>query len=130
MYCPRCRTEYREGVSECADCGAPLVAELPKVAEEAHDLELVTVLETEDSVALGLAKAALEEAGIEYLVSSNEELRQFIRGGFGMNPDQVPYQTCRIQVAAESEVEARALLEPLAHPDLSAAAEEPPDGEG
>ncbi|HSB13749.1 MAG TPA: DUF2007 domain-containing protein [Bryobacteraceae bacterium] len=106
------------------------MAELPKVAEEAHDLELVTVLETEDSVALGLAKAALEEAGIEYLVSSDEALRQLIRGGFGMSPDQAPYQTCRIQVAAETEAEARALLEPLAHPDPEAGAEEAPGDEG
>jgi hypothetical protein len=46
-----------------------------------------------------------------------------------MNPDQAPYQTCRIQVAAESEAEARALLDPLAHPDPSAGAEEPSDDE-
>lgn len=30
MYCPVCKTEYRAGFTECADCRAALVAELPK----------------------------------------------------------------------------------------------------
>jgi putative signal transducing protein len=130
VYCPQCHVEYRDGFSECTDCRVPLVAELPPAVVEEHDLRLVTVLETEGSVALRLAKAALEEAGIEYLVSSDEALRQFIRGGFGMSPDQAPYQTCRIQVAAEYEAEARALLEPLANPDPAVDAEAEPDDEG
>jgi hypothetical protein len=29
MWCPKCRSEYREGFSECADCGVALVAALP-----------------------------------------------------------------------------------------------------
>jgi hypothetical protein len=29
MWCPSCRTEYREGFSRCADCGADLVGALP-----------------------------------------------------------------------------------------------------
>lgn len=34
-WCPRCRTEYREGFTVCADCGEPLVPELP--AEKKQD---------------------------------------------------------------------------------------------
>ena len=30
MYCPVCKTEYRAGFTECADCHAMLVSELPK----------------------------------------------------------------------------------------------------
>jgi hypothetical protein len=30
MFCPNCKTEYREGFSRCSDCGADLVRELPK----------------------------------------------------------------------------------------------------
>jgi hypothetical protein len=30
MYCPVCKTEYRAGIRECADCHVMLVAELPK----------------------------------------------------------------------------------------------------
>lgn len=25
MYCPKCKTEYREGFKECSDCGVDLV---------------------------------------------------------------------------------------------------------
>ncbi len=33
MYCPKCRTEYREGFNTCADCEIALVEELPSAAE-------------------------------------------------------------------------------------------------
>ena len=29
MYCPKCRTQYVENITECADCKVPLVEELP-----------------------------------------------------------------------------------------------------
>ena len=29
MFCPKCRIEYREGFTVCADCGTPLVEKLP-----------------------------------------------------------------------------------------------------
>ena len=25
MWCPKCKTEYRDGITECADCGTQLV---------------------------------------------------------------------------------------------------------
>ena len=43
-WCPKCRTEYREGFTHCADCGAELVDELPELVVEmpaAADLEPV-----------------------------------------------------------------------------------------
>ena len=80
-----------------------------------HDLDFVTVFETGDSFALRLAKSALEEAGVEYLVTG-EDPRYIagIPGAFGLG--EIPLATkcsCRIQVASGSESEARGLLEPL-----------------
>jgi len=39
MWCPSCRTEYREGSTRCADCGAELVDELPAPVARIRDLE-------------------------------------------------------------------------------------------
>jgi len=109
MYCPQCLAEYREEFTECADCGVALVAgPLPQPARQ-PEVEFVTVLESSDSVALNLAKASLEEAGIEYLMASEESASALMGlayySGF-----------CRIQVTREDEKEARALLEPLQEP--------------
>jgi hypothetical protein len=79
-----------------------------------HPLDLVTVLETDDSFALTLAKSALEDAGIPYVVSGDDP--RYIPGfpgAFGVGA--IPSGKCSatIQVDRESEAEARALLEPL-----------------
>jgi hypothetical protein len=78
------------------------------------DLDLVTVLETTDTFALTLAKSALENAGIDYLVSGDDP--RYIAGFPGaFAVGETPLWKCSstIQVARESEAEARALLEPL-----------------
>ena len=116
MYCPQCRTEYRDGFLECTDCGVALVCSLPKKPQP-HTLDLVTVLQTGDSFALTLAKSALEDAGIEYVVSGGDP--RYIagfRGAFGVGAIPLGKCSCRVQVASESEPEARVLLEPLQEP--------------
>ena len=35
-WCPKCRTEYRDGYTVCTDCGEKLVAELPQLEEKAR----------------------------------------------------------------------------------------------
>ncbi len=34
MFCPKCRTEYKKGFTTCADCGIPLIDELPPLVEK------------------------------------------------------------------------------------------------
>jgi hypothetical protein len=67
MFCPQCMSEYREGVTKCADCGVPLVRQLP-VAEETPPGpnldEMTLVLRTYDEGELLMVKSLLEAAGI------------------------------------------------------------------
>ena len=41
-WCPNCKTEYREGFTHCADCGADLVPTLPDEAPEPETLDRPT----------------------------------------------------------------------------------------
>ena len=81
-------------------------------------MQMVTILETRDSFAAKLAKAALEDAGIEYMTS--EENHYFPPGFFGASGiGETPLwnRSCFIQVAPEREKGARALLECLESPE-------------
>ena len=42
-FCPNCRDEYRPGILKCADCHAPLVAELPDLYTPPHLVDDVPV---------------------------------------------------------------------------------------
>ncbi len=42
-FCPTCRSEYRPGIETCADCGTPLVEELPDLPKHrsGHEADVV-----------------------------------------------------------------------------------------
>lgn len=54
-WCPICKNEYREGISECADCKVPLVESLDNIVEDA------------DALLFSTENAALAEKFITYL---------------------------------------------------------------
>ena len=99
MFCPNCRTEYKEGFTVCADCGAALLPELPPLDENS---EMVTVLETGDLSAVVLAKSILDEAEIPYLAKGEIPMEQLSVG------------PVEIQVDRRDSGQARELLESLA----------------
>jgi hypothetical protein len=113
MHCPQCLTEYRDGFTECADCRVPLAPGLPPgPEEEAHNVELVTVLETTDPFVANLAKATLEDNGMEYVLAGDDPDE---RGLTGMSP--MGALASRFQVEAHAAERARELLEPLVNPE-------------
>ena len=59
MFCPECRCEYRPGFHECADCGVPLVDELPPVVQPPPTPEAAKwELDRRDSLNIAFVKGA------------------------------------------------------------------------
>jgi len=113
MYCPQCRTEYREGFAECADCHVPLVAGTPPPEPASRfdpSMDLVDVLETQDAVQLAMVKGLLEDAGIPFNLPG--QITRLVN-----DVDPFLQKHIRVQVPRDREEEARQLLEVLLQPD-------------
>ncbi len=79
MFCPNCKCEYIRGVTECADCGVPLVDALePEEANPARDVRIVSVWQGDDPSEYERVKTALEQAGIESLDRDSKSFNPFI----------------------------------------------------
>jgi len=108
MFCPKCRSEYRDGFTVCADCNTDLVKDLPPEPEVEYT-DLVTVLQPTDEAAVALAQSILNGAGIHYIAKGEgiQDLFAWGRVGAGFNPMLGPVE---IQVAPEDADRARELL--------------------
>jgi predicted amidophosphoribosyltransferase len=74
-FCPKCRSEFIEGISVCDDCGVSLVSELAPEGEmrETAD-DLVEVWRTQGEINAQLVRSLLEASGISSMLSG-ETLR-------------------------------------------------------
>jgi hypothetical protein len=63
MFCPQCKTEYREGFTKCAECQVDLVAEL---APEPELVQFEEILQTYNPADIAVIKSLLESEGITY----------------------------------------------------------------
>ena len=67
MFCPKCRAEYREGFSTCADCNVDLVDDLPPLDEDTPEyVHFVEILATYNPADVAFLKSLLESEGIQY----------------------------------------------------------------
>jgi hypothetical protein len=114
VYCPQCSVEYRDGFTECSDCHVPLLAGAPPAEPDPFnpDLDLVEVLETNDSVQVAMAKGLLEDAGIPFYVLG--QIATLVQ-----DVDAFLHKWVRIQVPRDREAEARELMESLSQPETS-----------
>lgn len=113
MFCPECQGEYREGFTECADCGVALVEKLPEPEAEmdpASDAGLVALVRTGDPNELAFAEAVLTDASIPFVKKgeSVQDLFALGRVGMGFNPITGPIV---LLVSEEHAAEAAKLLE-------------------
>ena len=111
MFCPKCRSEYEQGISYCEQCQTDLVDILPSEAEVVYR-ELVTVYTTGDEGLIGLIKSILDEAGIPCFTHSHglQDLFALGRMGTGFNPVAGPVE---IKVPQDRADEAAELLKDI-----------------
>jgi|SRR5689334_5228465 len=82
MWCPSCRSEYREGFAVCADCGATLVAALAPLPKRTHEhatphgpflpRDDVVELTTTSAAEARVIAARLQSSGIAAAVFGDE----------------------------------------------------------
>jgi len=73
MFCPLCKSEYREGITLCPDCNAALVPELPRVAGESDEDPFCKFWSGDDPRRHAEVCAILNEAGIPYRTIRRED---------------------------------------------------------
>jgi len=98
MFCPQCRTEYKEGVKTCADCGSELVVEL-RTDPEPEYIEYTEVLAIFSAGEIALVKSMLDDAEIVY----------YFKGEM-FNYVEPLIQPARLMVRRDQVADARELL--------------------
>ena len=92
MFCPQCKCEYLEGITECADCGTPLVERLPQeetASKEFDPMEdLVTIKKFSTRHEAEVAKGFLLANGINAVIS-NDDWMGFRGGGIHLRRDKI-----------------------------------------
>jgi len=110
MFCPECGAEFKEGITQCADCGVPLTPEAPREPEVP---EYVTILETSDLSVIPVLKTALEGAGIPFRTRGEGLMDIFPAETLGA-PFHSSAGEVEIRVPVDRAEEARELLDTAA----------------
>ncbi len=73
MFCPKCRTEYRNGFTTCADCEVPLISELllDLLKTGSEYVKYVHLYSAQNEVELALLKSILDSEGVKYFVRND-----------------------------------------------------------
>ena len=75
MFCPKCRSEYREGFTECADCHVELIPELAPLTAESKSIEYVEykeLLSTYNLADIAFIESILDSEKIIYFMQNEE----------------------------------------------------------
>jgi len=103
MFCPKCRSEYREGFYKCPDCGVYLIGAPPD--KPVHDFdrnEFVEVFSTYSQGDIAFLKSVLDGEGITYFFQGESSIMIIAAGAYA-----------RLMVAADEADRARELLREL-----------------
>ena len=117
--CPKCKYEYRNGVSECPDCNEKLVDRLPaEAAARAPDGSWVSVCRLPSQFRTEMVKGALDSSNIPSIVISTS----FNAYGRGMDMSSnllsSPGETNVLMVPKEFRQEAELILQAILGDDF------------
>jgi hypothetical protein len=98
MFCPSCRSEYRDGFTRCEGCSVELVDVLPP-EPSAEYREFQEILSTFNPIDVALIRSMLDGTGIEY----------YFNGEFFNNIEQM-VQPARLRVRKDQAAEACEVL--------------------
>jgi hypothetical protein len=98
MFCPHCRTEYREGFTICADCRIPLVTSLPAAERRGEGGgvpmgKFVEYLRTSDIGDIVILRSILDGGEVSYFIQ-DENINTLY-----------PFMQSAILMVAEEDVE-------------------------
>jgi hypothetical protein len=79
MFCPNCKTEYRDGFSKCSDCGADLVPELSTRVMPNSDDSAELIWMGSNPQAIAAVKKLLAGAGIQFSEGNPESHMLFAK---------------------------------------------------
>jgi len=103
MFCPKCKSEYREGFYKCADCGVGLVyGQPPEAEDDIRYVEMVEVFSTYNQGDIAFIKSVLDGEGIHYFFSGENALMMVAAGAYA-----------RLLVKADEADRAREILQDL-----------------
>jgi hypothetical protein len=103
MFCPKCKSEYREGFYKCADCGADLIDQLPQEAPDNFGSdEFVEVFSTYQQGDIAFIKSILDEDGITYFFQGENSIMLIAAGAYA-----------RLMVKADEAQRAKEILQDL-----------------
>lgn len=93
MYCPHCKSEYRQGFSRCADCGVDLAyGRPPETEDQVGYVEMVEVFSTYNQGDIAFIKSVLDGEDIHYFFSGESALMMVAAGAYArllIQADQV-----------------------------------------
>ncbi len=103
MFCPKCKSEYREGFYKCADCGSDLVYQLPpEIFDNSRGEDFVEVFSTYQQGDISFIKSILDGEGITYFFQGESSVMLIAAGAYA-----------RLLVKAEDAERAREILQDL-----------------
>ena len=103
MFCPKCKSEYRDGFYKCADCGVDLVVQSPPEQEdEVGYVDLVEVYSTYQQSDIAFIKSVFDGEGITYFFEGESSIMLVAAGAYA-----------RLLVKAEEVQRAKEILQDL-----------------